>query len=203
MEVVSGSVSLVILGAWNPALLNPDWITRELFEVPEGQDVNVALEVPIGSLLSSPKITYDGFVFLANIDKLTITVLDPTEASINRAENMARLVLQKLSYTPVSAFGQNIMFLDKEPTTEQISVFSKIPSQPPKVTEGTTIGTSLRWALERNGGITNITHELSNGQLAVKFNFHYGVVGASDAANKLSGTFFSNIDMARKATIIE
>lgn len=192
MNVVPLSVTIVIPGAWNPAILTPEWITHELFNVPENETVDVSLEIPVGIASAGPKIGYQGFLFGTGQDKLIITIADPTEANLQQAEDMCVSLLAKLQYTPVSAFGLNIILQESSPSPVDLDVFKNFPPVPEDFQSHDLSSRGLRWSVKLDNCTLNINVDYAD-VLQIRYNFHFTASSAADAAEKMKGVVVSSL----------
>lgn len=97
---------LVILGSWNRAIFNPDWVKKYLFS----KDDKINIEVPINNSIAS---------FKFNVENISVSVLDqrlllgtdkPTVENFTRIGNIGKAIFRFLPHTPVTAFGINHAF---------------------------------------------------------------------------------------------
>ena len=49
MQLVPSETSLVVAGAWNPAILSPTWVLRHGLDRPAGQAEPIQVYVPAGN----------------------------------------------------------------------------------------------------------------------------------------------------------
>jgi len=113
----------VIIGSWNPAILNPDWLSRKIFDKPDGVEMPVKLELPTKAGMP-PRYTLEGVIFVPAMDRLMITPEDTKEENLQLVENKTINLLNILSHTPVAAFGQNFEFMENDPSDDLLSDFS-------------------------------------------------------------------------------
>jgi hypothetical protein len=206
MQIKKGETSLVIIGAWNPSILRPDWLAREVFHFPEGSQAPVTMEFAMVPG-APPKFTMGDISFVPMKDRLMLYPKETTQTALADMEAKALEILAQLPHTPVLAFGENFGFIDESPARDQLRVFEVEDLLVQKCTlpfERTT--TSITSSLKLGNCTLNLTQSLSGSVLSVKFNFHYengggtgGKLGvASDAVLKLTGTFASNLEIVKQ-----
>ncbi len=171
--------TLVVTGAWNPAIFQVGWILDHLFEVERGTKVQIAQVV---------RNTNDGPQTIYYYEQLGIHVSDRRlEIFVNsegaelaaRAEGMAARVFEVLPHTPVSAFGTNFVFIEPQPsdavidklkTHERLEQESfKLKAQRVLSTFGIDVNTDLNFSRVIDGD-------------SVRFDFNYST-GCGTAAN--------------------
>lgn len=197
MDITNRSGNIVIVGAWNPAIINPPWLTKEVFDIPEEMDEPVKLEVSTNPL-DPPKFTIRDVAFVGRRDRLMIIPSNFTEDNFQSVEDKSRIILDKLSHTPITAFGQNFEYLCETASGDDIDVFDfndnieELFGTTNYSLESTAIAKTLR--LENHA--LNFTRILSGNILKVRFNFHYEVSSAKDARNQLENSIRENFKLA-------
>ena len=89
MEQHIDQFSLVIVGNWNPAILQPPWILHNVFGLPEKEIRQVVVEFPMPpTVQSSPRYIVEGIRFISDFGKLTLNPKGPSESDINQIENI-------------------------------------------------------------------------------------------------------------------
>ncbi len=107
--------TVVIRGSWNQAILTPDWIAREIFEVSDGTPIQV--EVPI-NLFSPPRIKHDNIAVIVRDGALELSVDDCSHESLTRAREYACRAISALPITPMTAAGFNVCYKSAEVSTD-------------------------------------------------------------------------------------
>lgn len=201
MVLVQEQTSLVLVGIWNPAILNPEWLIRNALGVPAGTEVSVEMLVAATPSLPT-QYAMQGLRFTPTRDRLTIHAVDAvTDAVLVRMQSVALQILQLLPHTPVRACGQNFTFLEEHPSPEQVGVFGAVndvvqTSDFPLETSST----GVRLALQFEGRLLNFTRTLQGGKLELKMNFHAQVKDANTAIDMLKneGLFAANLSWAKR-----
>lgn len=187
MELVKDSATLVLVGIWNPAILNPEWLARYVFNKGD-KEVPVTLEfTPFPGL--PPRLTIEGIVIQPGRTRVVIRLPDKLgEEELDKAGGVAAALFKELPHTPIRAVGQNFEFVETAPTEEQLRIFTSTNDLAQKCDfrfdmTGQKIVASIAFE-ERT---LNLTRMFENGRLTTSFNFHYNVTSASDAAAKITG----------------
>lgn len=200
MYINPDTTSIVILGAWNPGILQPQWLTRNIFHKPAGQETPVTIAFPVSPHLSEPpRFTIENITFTPSLDRLSITPSGVSADELSSAEEKASTILNSLPHTPVSAFGENFEFIEAHPTKEILQVFDLRDDLSDHLEiKFSNISTNVVSSLKLEDCVLNLTRAFFNGKVHVKFNFHYEVSSAADAVQKLNGSFSRNYDLAIK-----
>lgn len=175
--------NVVLVGAWNRAILTPGGIATRLFKLPDGDPVEVL--VPIEGL-EPPKVSHDGLTVVASSSRLIVEVKTPGFDSIEKARTIACSALSSLPDTPVTAAGFNIRYRGPsedtsfpEITRSQIAIFSDC---------GYEISSNgLLLQLKFGQGVINVKGVIdADGMLILELNFHKDSKQASELIEWLS-----------------
>ena len=180
MRVDLRQPTLVIAGAWNPAIFSLEWIATKIL----GKKENDTLKFTHVFDSAGDSIFYfDEIGIHASVDRLGIYCndLEYTE----KAEETCLKILDLLSHTPVTGVGVNRMFhqencdaeiIDKMQTKENINTFRKVISQ------------QLKTSIEFQPRITlNFERTLQAGNVTFNFNYHHAVIDAASASEQVRG----------------
>ena len=197
MKVIEAETSLVVTGQWNPAILNPQWIGRNILDIPDGQDIPIEIEMPM-TLGLPPRIKIQNFSYVARSARLILTPSGHSEAVLNATEAAVRKILELLRYTPVTGFGFNFEFLEDHPAEDVLTHFDAVGNDiVPNVGEAVTVvERNTVISFSRAQGLVNVTRSLANNLLKANFNFHYPLTQASDLANIPPNKFVQDLAFA-------
>lgn len=95
---------LVIVGQWNSAILNPDWVSKYLLP-----DTKFNVEIPI-NINGSMRFSTDEFRFFILDGKLFFSILKQEDAVYTKLGELALNLVTYLPHTPVIGFGLNFNF---------------------------------------------------------------------------------------------
>jgi hypothetical protein len=209
MNLVSTETSLVVAGAWNPAILTPPWVLKHGLgrQLGEGEQIQVFMPAGSGLVYEFPRYVLPELTYMVRPDTLVLSPSESTEGSFAILENAAAAMLETLSHTPVTGIGHNFEFRETEPEADQLAVFT-ISRQ--DVTDAMPAGwdaaaTSLTSSFRKQDGsvIANITRRFDAGTVSAKFNFHHPLTTTEAALQVLRGEnnfsrMASNFQVARQ-----
>ncbi|MHB1561822.1 MAG: hypothetical protein ACYC61_30600 [Isosphaeraceae bacterium] len=115
MFLVPGDWSVVILGAWNRAILTPSGISKRLFRLPEGTQVEVMVPIDV---MAPFRVKHEDVSVSAAAESLVVIPAKSTFANLGRALEIANRAMDNLPETPVSAAGINLKYKSKQPVRE-------------------------------------------------------------------------------------
>jgi hypothetical protein len=188
--------SLVLAGAWNTAILTPEWLTKHL-----GVDGgSVQIEFPIGNPLLPIRYTFQNVRMVVVRDRLIIApnANDPTVLA--RAETFAKKILNTLTHTPMSAVGVNFDFIEADAPTDLKNLFRAQDSTKLAGADFVVEATELRRQLRRGQGepVVNLTLRQAAPEIAIHVNFHKDAPDAASAAAYLDGRIMKCRDLTMK-----
>jgi hypothetical protein len=175
----------VFLGAWNRAILNPQWIARHLLGYPEGATVQAGIFINS----SSPKeqtIFIDEVGILASSDRVSIFNASMDERVVARAEAVCLALFRTLPHTPMGAWGVNFNFALSDPDDDLLDQLTAND----RLTESyAVIGQTLGAAIRRDdGGVLNLSRTASPTNVVFDFNYHFETpLTVADAERRLLG----------------
>lgn len=176
---------LVFLGAWNRAVLQPQWVARHLFGVPEGQHVEVG--VFFDQANPGGQITFIQDVGLSSApDRVSFFAASFDEAVLARVESAAIALFETLPHTPTGSYGVNFTYQLSDPSNgllEQLTMNDALKQHYQIISE------SFGAAVSRNdGSVLNLTRRTAAAGVMFDFNYHYDVPpAAGDWRAKLQG----------------
>ena len=97
--------TIVILGRWNIAIFNPNWLKNNDIFV----DPTVQIEIPMEPWLPK-RVTGDQIVLIPSENRLVISLIELDDNILNRMENVSVKLLSLLSHTPIVRTGMNFGF---------------------------------------------------------------------------------------------
>lgn len=164
----------VIVGSWNLAILNPDWLSNTLFELPEGTEIPV--EVSVGPFTVFKANIKDLFI-VPKPNKLVVNPAREDDKLFELADQMVLKLYDLLPYTPVEAIGHNFTYeLDD---SEKFSIGSGFVSSGYEdiyKTIGASPGADSRLqhsVLLKEGTALNLAFIQSQETRAIHMNYHY------------------------------
>ena len=190
MQAVLQETSVVIAGAWNPAILTPAWILQHAVQQPDIQAHMVQAVFPavLNGAFDFPRFTLPGFTYIARPDVMILLPEAVNQASLETVEGVASKVLSQLNHTPIGGVGHNFEFRHAqaedawlEPLNDsQLNLIDAVGGWD---VSRTTLATSFV-----NGNIAVNIQRYTEGQtFVVKFNFHHPVASAAEAQRVMLG----------------
>ena len=116
MKIVPQETTLVVAGAWNPAILTPEWLLKNALQKKLDGSNQIQAAMPIGLLFEFPRFELEDLLFIARTDALILFPKPISEERFAVVEQVAQRTLDQLSHTPISGVGHNFEFRDESPT---------------------------------------------------------------------------------------
>jgi hypothetical protein len=181
-------IGTVIVGRWNPAILQPAWLSKHVFGVEKPGELQFVTEFSIETF-GPPRFSANGLQFVSTFERLSISPNSIEPEKLKATEDAARKILDALQHTPVQAVGVNFEFYDDAPSRGFLRLFDDLDH----LAENTGIdlrtqATALTYSMSLKDCILNLTREFAvSGRVSIKFNFHYVVNSAREASSRLLG----------------
>lgn len=171
---------LVIVGAWNKHIFNPEWISK--FLIPEQK---LEFEFLLNDDGSRRISTEDIRIFVLN-NKLNFTIRKADDVIFENIEELALKIADYLPHTPVIAFGINFVF-ESDNNFSQLQELLKLPDKEKLIESGCIINSNqikhnLFYA-EKN---INLTIIQENESFKFDFNFHFEIKNLVEFKEKLN-----------------
>ena len=161
--------SLIILGGWNPHIVNDVWIRKNLLDNPNEQP-DIGLNSGV-SLTGIPIPMMDAMfsnVRLAVIgDRLQLNLRNSED--FTHIENCVRKLCDKLPNTLVTGYGVNLHYADQTVSNGLMKIFSHDTLSENSFTQSHTYNVNL------DGITTNISIDINRAEnkSSIRFNFHF------------------------------
>lgn len=178
--------TVVIAGAFNPAIFGVGWIASELFGFDDGAPVNATMVADIMQQTQRAYIEKVGV--MAEPFRLSIFIDDLEADTIARAENAVLRTAAALPHTPVAAIGINFKFAVPQPEAAIVDLIK--PGDKPEQL-GPVSQTEMTSQISVNDSIKlNLSRTIADDMLVLKFNYHADLAELSSIA----GTFLGEIN---------
>lgn len=193
MKLIHEETTLVLAGAWNPAILTPPWVLQHgLGKALDGTNRYQAfLPAGFGLIFEAPRYVLDDLTFSVRPDSLIIVPKSESVAALSSAEDVAAKMLGELMHTPVAGVGHNFEFREREPRPEQLAIFTQarqdLADVMPDGWEPANAGVIASFANAAGSAVINIHRAFEGGEIIVKVNFHHAVANAEQAISVLTG----------------
>ena len=208
MKIVPSETTLVVAGAWNAAILTPDWVIRHgLKRVPEQRDgTAVQVLIPAGpfGVLEAPRFSLEGFSFTARSDALVLLPDATDDVSLRRVEELAANILTTLNHTPIAGIGHNFEFISDDPDRQWPEAFnsSQIDLIDASPSDWEAYRTVLATQFKCDQIQVNVQRYAEGPKIGIKFNFHHPVSSADKGREVLTGigyrSFWDNFKIAEQ-----
>ena len=120
MNIEPSDWNVVILGAWNRAILTPSGIAQRIFQIP----VDTPVEMQVSLEGKPTRVLHEDIAVTVAADALHFNPQASTYDLLHRAMSLAHRALESLPETPVKAAGFNIRYRIIDPTAEFLQVLS-------------------------------------------------------------------------------
>lgn len=194
MRIKEESFTIVVVGNWNRHILSPSWVSKELFlEDKITIEFSVNLELPPRYTSPTSQIR-----ILPSSGNVTFVALVPDESCLSRMEQMTQALLEKLTYTPIQAFGINFGYVEAIEKSDLYNIFKFSDNNRLSKEQYLIKSSSLQRALSVEDRVLNLSISTKDSEVHFDFNFHYDVSNAKEAIDKIKDAVVSNKRIAEK-----
>jgi hypothetical protein len=100
MLIVPAETSLVIAGAWNVAILTPDWVLKHGLQQKGDESVQVFIPAGPGTVFDVPRFALKEFSFVVRPEALILSPPETVPETLTIIENAAARMLDVLRVCP-------------------------------------------------------------------------------------------------------
>ncbi|TNH40961.1 hypothetical protein [Paracoccus haeundaensis] len=183
--------ALVIAGAWNTAILSPEWVLRHGLQRQAEERVQVLIPAGVGMIFEFPRYNVGDFSYVVRPDALIVAPPETSEASIAACEDAVARMIDVLKHTPVSGLGHNFEFRDEAPSDVCVNGFTAarqdLVDQMPQGWDAASASINSSFRNHDGSVIVNISRTLDAGIHIVKFNYHHVIASVEQALQVLRG----------------
>ncbi|MBI2354310.1 MAG: hypothetical protein HYV06_04645 [Deltaproteobacteria bacterium] len=190
MKINSNGWTIVLAGNWNRHILSPEWAAKHIFAV-EKLKVEFALNIALAPRFSSPDVA-----MMPSENAVVFMPLQQTDECLLKTEQFVHNLINKLPYTPMSAFGINFSFIENNPDSDLLALFNIKDGQGMNDFGCEVRGSGIIRQLQIEGTTLNLSIGHSEEGISFDFNFHYDVSDAARANELLEGQAVANKVMA-------
>jgi hypothetical protein len=192
MKIKKESCTLVLLGHWNQYILSPGWSAKNIFDEP-GLGVEIALDLGLPPRYTSEQSRVR---MIPTEDNVTFVALQHDDECLQKMENLAYTLVDKLSYTPVKAFGVNFGFVDEAGKGDLLEIFKFSDNELLNSFGCQLTFSSIRRRLIVENRTLNLAISNKGDEVSFDFNFHFGVSGTSEVISKIKSSVIENKKIA-------
>ena len=199
MNALPASWNIVLAGAWNPAIINPNWIGKHILK---SGGAKYEVLIPVMGDQRVMRFTEEGVQIAVVENRLQLAPTSLTPSAMRATEHMATAILSLLSHTPVSACGINYGWdLPSLPDTvswlarlDDSDALTDILTIEETQVSRTLLGVEILGSPDLNLKFT----ARADGGFQVDCNYDYSVESTKDGAARLSGAFLGLLEHAGK-----
>lgn len=186
MKIKDESCTIVILGKWNREILSPQWVAKNIFDVPT---IKVEFALNIGL---PPRYETSDIRLIPSREKIIFVALSPSDEILGKMEGMAIKLVDTLQYTPVSAFGTNFCFTETMDKANLHKLFNL--SDISNISDfGCVVKTNtIKRELVVKDRVLNLMVTQTGDEISFDFNFNYEVKEANEVSSRIVGASIEN-----------
>ncbi|MBF0458804.1 MAG: hypothetical protein HQK99_13020 [Nitrospirae bacterium] len=190
--------SFIVIGSWNPAIINHHWLKKHF---PEKIPDAFSLEVPYPTIVSVPRINYEKILIDPNNGRLVITPKVMNEEIFQYISALALGIYELLAHTPIVASGCNFVFKLEQGEyfkIDEIEQDDKIID----IYEGLTFtGKSVRHTFGLVDCSVNVFYDYVENDKTLRLNFDYkGTRTVEKATQALVENYKYSLELVDKLT---
>lgn len=177
MQALTSEWSIVLVGSWNVAILNPNWLATEIYAQEQ-----VHVDVMIAGMNPAIRVRHGRTIITPHSDRVTISCTEATGDAIAEAEQVAVTLLRKLPVTPLAAIGANFAFTVADPPEALTKVFNFNDRQALVSAEASVISADVVRKMSIKDQIANLRlQQVEDGTMNIYLNFHTDVLSSNEA----------------------
>lgn len=190
MKLLGEKATLIVAGAWNPAIITPHWIGREILGYQPDKQFQVGLQLPLHGIGGAPRFTFEGLSITTTPDSMTFHLDASSPLQVERTFEVAAKILHALSHTPVAALGINISFAVEslEPFLAQTFDCNKCIAEFSGDENAKLVTQTWHAAIKVSDHLINVTCTKSGDGAMFDFNHHYELDGSTKRAEQILST---------------
>jgi hypothetical protein len=195
MKLLGDQTTLILAGAWNPAILNPTWIGRHILGLAAGNAFQVEMQLPVQTA-EPARLTFEGLSITATPHVLIFHLIPDDAARVAKSFGAAKKILETLPHTPIGAMGVNFSY-EVLPGEGQLaksvawadSVGDLLVADP----EANVVSRQWQLGIAALNHMVNVSYQSNAQGATINVNHHYEVEGsASKAAEQLAAVDLFN-----------
>lgn len=186
MKLNADSLTIVLAGSFNPAILSPQWIATKILGIPEGQEFRVEMLTPVAGIGGMPRFSFENLSYSPNFQLVTFHVGSQEPDGRQKSSATASRILSELPHTPVSGIGFNFGFIVDEPQPRLLGLLTSSAEVAEAFPGGCeVVGRAWTNVFNWQDALVNLQCELRGTAVSISMNFHHDVKSAAAAAEVL------------------
>jgi hypothetical protein len=181
--------TLIIAGAWNPAILTPVWVATEAMGLGSNNlDFPVKVQFPVAGSAGPIKYEFLGISYSAAPNAIIFFLGNCDEAGVRLSLNTAAEIIKLLRHTPITGFGFNSSYVIENPQLDLLHTFSAANELPSYVEDEDAALVSQNWgaSIKSKNMLLNIGLKYEADKVAIDFNVHFEVTSSDQASELLA-----------------
>lgn len=169
---------VVLLGAWNPAIFNPEWVAFQLFDIQRGSNFQVQLLRNVTEDKNVFFIANSMVGYYVDATRCELYVRHCDQESFQQLAQFVRRVIDTLRHTPFGDFGINFQFIEENASVGLLDALSTKDDIDQHLV--ITIREFIARAQYDNKCQLNLKRVVSAGTVIFDFNYHHTVSEIED-----------------------
>ena len=162
MEITA---SIVSVGSWNPRIFTPEWVSTNVFSMPEGDTMNIALNEKQMNLTYAWK----GIQLLMTDRGIEMKTGAKSMDVLVQMEQIYKHLYEVLPFTPITAVGYNLNLTLEKDEFEKTKIAGIIKPQ----TIDVYTSNSQTFSAVKDGAIRSFDVRTLGNVAEIRCNFHY------------------------------
>jgi len=162
MEITA---SIVSVGSWNPRIFTPEWVSTNVFSMPEGDTMDIALNEKQMNLTYA----WNGINLLMTDRGIEMKSDAKSKDVLIKMEKIYKHLYEVLPYTPITAVGYNLNLTFAKEEFDKTKIAEIIKPQSLDIYSSN----SQTFSAIKDGAIRSFDVRTSGGSAEIRCNFHF------------------------------
>ena len=184
MILLQEKSTIVLAGAFNPAILTPNWVAKNALGYEKDRAFQVQVLAPVGGAIGvAHRFSFDGISYSPTLQNVMFYLDGKNIDECDRAAKVAARILDELPHTPILGVGFNFGFVVKDPSPALLDLLQGSAELAGAFPGGAQV-VSRGWsnALTWLDSLVTIQCHFDGSIVNIDANFHHGVIAATDAS---------------------
>jgi hypothetical protein len=206
MQLQSDKTSLVIAGAWNPAILTPNWIAQNALGFAPNHEFTVGVKMLIGEVGAPQRLTFESLSLSVSPTAVTFFLEPGNAKQVEKSFGVALKIVKLLPHTPIFGVGINFVFATQTMSAQITKTFAAhdavLSKLPAAEEEAQIVQQSWQATVSLTDHLANVNCARAGEQIEVALNHHFNVTSATGAAATIeTAGLYDNLLALSKALI--